>query len=122
MAVINLREKRLRTVFNDFGAVIYFLRLLIWIVSRYTVEGYYDKLRTLHNQIQQSGPFVTYASRLLTAGSRRARNGARTRSTVSPGRCHRRPASGPRSVPAPTKRALPCVPMRRRTLGRIDEH
>ena len=61
----DLREERLRTVFNNVGAVVYFLRLVIWIVPSFTVEGYYDKLLTLHEQIQRSGPFVTYASRFL---------------------------------------------------------
>ena len=61
----DIREERLRTVFNDVGAVVYFLRLVIWIVPGFTVEGYYDKLLALHAQMQRSGPFVTYASRFL---------------------------------------------------------
>ena len=65
LVVRDLREERLRTVFNDVGAVVYFLRLVIWIVPSFTVEGYYDKLLALHEQIQRSGPFVTYASRFL---------------------------------------------------------
>ncbi len=65
LTVRDLREERLRTVFNDVGAVVYFLRLVIWIVPGFTVEGYHDKLLALHEQIQRSGPFVTYASRFL---------------------------------------------------------
>ncbi len=65
LVVRDLREERLRTVFNDVGAVVYFLRLVIWIVPGFTVEGYYDKLLALHEQIQRSGPFVTYARRFL---------------------------------------------------------
>lgn len=63
LEVLDLREERLRTVFNDIGAVVYFLRLVIWIVPEFTVESYYDRLRTLHSQMQRSGPFVTYATR-----------------------------------------------------------
>ena len=34
----DLRTERLRTVFDDIGAVVYFLRLVIWIVPGFTVE------------------------------------------------------------------------------------
>jgi SAM-dependent methyltransferase len=65
LTVTDLREERLRTVFNDVGAVVYFLRLVIWIVPGFTVERYRDRLRALHEQIERDGPFVTYASRFL---------------------------------------------------------
>ncbi|HVA05975.1 MAG TPA: hypothetical protein VNG12_04455 [Acidimicrobiales bacterium] len=65
LVVRDLREERLQTVFNDVGAVVYFLRLVIWIVPGFTVEGYHDRLLALHEQIQRSGPFVTYATRFL---------------------------------------------------------
>jgi SAM-dependent methyltransferase len=65
LSVRDLREERLRTVFNDVGAVVYFLRLVIWIVPGFTVERYYERLRALHDQIDRDGQFVTYASRFL---------------------------------------------------------
>jgi SAM-dependent methyltransferase len=65
LIVRDLREERLQTVFNDVGAVVYFLRLVIWIVPGFTVAGYRDKLLALHEQIQRSGPFVTHATRFL---------------------------------------------------------
>jgi SAM-dependent methyltransferase len=65
LTVQDLREERLRTVFNDVGAVVYFLRLVIWIVPGFTVERYHDRLRALHEQIEREGPFVAYASRFL---------------------------------------------------------
>jgi SAM-dependent methyltransferase len=65
LAVHDLREERLRTVFNDVGAVVYFLRLVIWIVPGFTVERFHDRLRALHEQIERNGPFVAYASRFL---------------------------------------------------------
>jgi len=65
LVVEDLREERLRTVFNDVGAVVYFLRLVIWIVPGFTVEGYYGKLHDLHEQIERSGPFVSHAHRFL---------------------------------------------------------
>jgi SAM-dependent methyltransferase len=65
LTVSDLRYERLRTTFDDIGAVVYFLRLVIWIVPGFTVEGYLERLRALHEQIQAEGPFVAYASRFL---------------------------------------------------------
>ena len=65
LTVVDLRAERLRTVFNDIGAVAYFLRLVIWIVPGFTVERYRDRLRALHDEIQHHGPFVAHASRFL---------------------------------------------------------
>lgn len=65
LVVEDLRLERLRTVFDDVGAVVYFLRLVIWIVPGFFVERYHDRLRDLHEEMERSGPFVTYASRFL---------------------------------------------------------
>jgi hypothetical protein len=55
----------LRMVFHDIGAVIYFLRKVIWIVPGFTVDRYRIELRTLHDRIQADGPFVAHATRFL---------------------------------------------------------
>jgi SAM-dependent methyltransferase len=65
LRVVDLREERLRTVFHDVGAVVYFLRLVVWIVPDFTVEAYLGRLRALHEQIQRDGPFVAHATRFL---------------------------------------------------------
>ena len=65
LSVTDLRTQRLRTVFNDVGAVVYFLRLVVWIVPGFTVDRYREQLRALHAQIQRDGPFVAHASRFL---------------------------------------------------------
>jgi hypothetical protein len=65
LSVHDLREERLRTVFNDVGAIVYFLRLVIWIVPGFTVERYRERLKALHQQIERDGQFVTYAGRFL---------------------------------------------------------
>jgi SAM-dependent methyltransferase len=65
LTVVDLREARLREVFDDVGAVVYFLRLVIWIVPGFTVEAYRDRLQALHEQIEQEGPFVAHATRFL---------------------------------------------------------
>ena len=63
--VVDLRLESLRTEFFDVGAVIYFLRKVIWMVPGFTVERYRGELRALHDRIQGEGPFVAYATRFL---------------------------------------------------------
>jgi SAM-dependent methyltransferase len=63
--VTDLRQERLRMVFYDIGAVIYFLRLVIWIVPGFTVQRYRDRLWALHQQIERDGQYVSHASRFL---------------------------------------------------------
>jgi SAM-dependent methyltransferase len=65
LVVTDLREERLQTVFYDIGAVIYFLRLVVWIVPGFSVHRYRDRLSSLHEQIERDGSFVSYASRFL---------------------------------------------------------
>jgi SAM-dependent methyltransferase len=65
LTVVDLRHERLRTVFYDIGAVVYFLRLVIWIVPDFTVEAYRARLLDLHEEIRSHGPFVAHASRFL---------------------------------------------------------
>jgi len=65
LAVTDLREQALRTVFNDVGAVVYFLRKVLWTVPGFTAAAYRAQLRRLHDQIQAEGPFVAHAQRFL---------------------------------------------------------
>ncbi|MET9293918.1 class I SAM-dependent methyltransferase [Streptomyces sp. NPDC003077] len=65
LEVVEVRTERLRTEFFDVGAVVYFLRKVIWMVPGFTVERYRDRLRELHDRITAEGPFVAYASRTL---------------------------------------------------------
>jgi SAM-dependent methyltransferase len=65
LEVVDLRSERLRTVFYDIGAIVYFLRLVVWTVPGFSVEAYRDRLAELHGQIERGGPFVAYASRFL---------------------------------------------------------
>ena len=63
--VVDLRQAVLRTVFDDIGAVVCFLRKVIWTVPGFTVEGHRDRLAALHHHIQRHGPFVAHAQRFL---------------------------------------------------------
>src|SRR5215469_5639466 len=65
LAVTDLRAESLRTEFFDVGAVVYFLRKVIWIVPGFTAERYLPKLKTLHDQIAERGPFVATTRRSL---------------------------------------------------------
>jgi SAM-dependent methyltransferase len=65
LVVVDLREQALRVVFNDIGAVIYFLRKVLWTVPGFTVERYRDRLLQLHEDIHSNGPFVAHAQRFL---------------------------------------------------------
>jgi dipeptidyl aminopeptidase/acylaminoacyl peptidase len=47
------------------GAVVYFLRLVVWIVDDFTVDRYRDRLFSLHKQIRRDGHFVAHAARFL---------------------------------------------------------
>jgi SAM-dependent methyltransferase len=63
--VVDLRLERLRIEFFDVGAVIYFLRKVVWVIPAFTIAEHRDTLRRLHQQIQADGSFATDTSRLL---------------------------------------------------------
>jgi SAM-dependent methyltransferase len=63
--VVDLRQTALQTVFNDIGAVVHFLRKVIWIVPDFNAERYRPQLARLHRHIQINGPFVAHAQRFL---------------------------------------------------------
>ncbi|QSQ14133.1 class I SAM-dependent methyltransferase [Myxococcus landrumensis] len=65
LEVVDLRLERLRTEFLDIGAVIYFLRKVIWMVPGFTVEQYRPQLLSLHERIQRDGPFLAHTTRFL---------------------------------------------------------
>jgi SAM-dependent methyltransferase len=70
LRVIDMRMERLRVEFFDIGAVIYFLRKVIWTVPDFTVDRYRDRLRELHDRITRDGPFVASSSRVLVEARR----------------------------------------------------
>ncbi|KAL1918821.1 uncharacterized protein VTP21DRAFT_2843 [Calcarisporiella thermophila] len=71
LEVIDLRLETLRMEFHDIGAVIYFLRKVIWTVPGFTVDKYRDKLKALHDQIQAEGPFIAHSTRFLIEARKR---------------------------------------------------
>ncbi|MDX2934027.1 class I SAM-dependent methyltransferase [Streptomyces ipomoeae] len=65
LEIVDLRAERLRMEFYDIGAVVHFLRKVVWMVPGFTVEAYLPRLRSLHERIQAEGPFVAHSARHL---------------------------------------------------------
>jgi SAM-dependent methyltransferase len=65
LTVVRLQAEALRTEFFDIGAVIYFLRKVIWMVPGFTVDAHRATLRRLHDEIVKNGPFVATTTRFL---------------------------------------------------------
>jgi SAM-dependent methyltransferase len=65
LEVTGLRPETLRVEFFDIGAVVYFLRKVIWMVPDFSVERYAGRLRALHDRIEADGPFVAHSARFL---------------------------------------------------------
>ncbi|MFD7663149.1 class I SAM-dependent methyltransferase [Streptomyces sp. NPDC059788] len=65
LEIVGLRAESLRTEFRDIGAVVYFLRKVIWMVPGFTVDRYRDRLRELDAEIRAAGPFVAHSTRFL---------------------------------------------------------
>lgn len=65
LEVVDLRSERLRMEFHDVGAVVHFLRKVVWMVPGFTVEQYRSRLRDMHELIEREGPFVAYSARFL---------------------------------------------------------
>ncbi|MFI6345014.1 class I SAM-dependent methyltransferase [Streptomyces sp. NPDC050560] len=63
--VVDLRYERLRMEFCDIGAVVYFLRKVIWIVPEFSVARHHGLLRRLDAAIRAEGPFVAHSTRFL---------------------------------------------------------
>ncbi|SCE45907.1 hypothetical protein GA0115252_15097 [Streptomyces sp. DfronAA-171] len=62
---MDLRAVRLRMEFHDIGAVVHYLRKVVWMVPGFTVERYEDRLRELHELIEAEGGFLAHSSRFL---------------------------------------------------------
>jgi SAM-dependent methyltransferase len=65
LVVGDLREESLRMEFYDVGAVVHFLRKVPWTIPNFTVKRYRQRLRDLHDHIQERGPFEAHAERFL---------------------------------------------------------
>jgi SAM-dependent methyltransferase len=65
LEVLDLRQESLEVCFFDVGAVVYFLRKVLWTVPGFTVDGYRDRLLAMHDEIQRRGSFKAHSQRFL---------------------------------------------------------
>lgn len=65
LQIVQCQNKRLQLEFFDVGAMVFFLRKVIWTVPDFSVDRYRARLRDLHDQIKRDGPFVSTMSRTL---------------------------------------------------------
>lgn len=72
LIVRDLRHESLRVEFNDVGAVVHFLRKVLWTVPGFTVNAYREQLARMHRHIERFGPFVAYSRRLLVEAGKPA--------------------------------------------------
>ena len=70
LEVTRLESQALRVEFFDVGAVIYFLRKVLWTVPDFSVERYRGRLAALHEQIEADGQFTCHAQRYLIEARR----------------------------------------------------
>ncbi|ASO20399.1 SAM-dependent methyltransferase [Actinoalloteichus hoggarensis] len=70
LIVTDLRTAALRAEFYDIGAVVYFLRKVIWTVPDFSVAKYRTALAALHARLRTDGPFVAHAQRFLLEARR----------------------------------------------------
>jgi SAM-dependent methyltransferase len=65
LEIVQCRNERLQLEFFDVGAVVYFLRKVVWTVPDFTIDRYRSRLRELHDRIQHDGVFRSTMSRTL---------------------------------------------------------
>jgi SAM-dependent methyltransferase len=65
LEVVQCRNERLHLEFFDVGAMVFFLRKVIWTVPDFTVDRFRDRLRDMHDQIERDGSFRSTMSRTL---------------------------------------------------------
>ncbi len=69
--VVTLEHQSLRAEYHDIGAVVHFLRKVLWTVPGFTAERYRPQLAVLHDRIRSEGPFVSHARRYLVEARKR---------------------------------------------------
>ena len=65
LEVVDLRDATCEVRFLDIGAVVHFLRKVIWTVPDFSVDRYRPQLRALHEVIEREGAFVSHSTRVL---------------------------------------------------------
>jgi SAM-dependent methyltransferase len=70
LEIVQCRNERLELEFFDVGAMVFFLRIVVWTVPDFTVERYRARLQELHDHIGHDGSFRSTMSRTLLEARR----------------------------------------------------
>lgn len=70
LEIVQCRNERLELEFFDVGAVVFFLRKVVWTIPDFTVGRYGARLQELHDQIERVGVFRSTTSRTLLEARR----------------------------------------------------
>jgi hypothetical protein len=65
LEVINAQEESLTVEFFDVGAVVYFLRKVVWTVPDFSTDKYRERLKLMHDHIKSNGSFRSQSQRYL---------------------------------------------------------
>ncbi|KAF9274755.1 hypothetical protein BGZ68_000383 [Mortierella alpina] len=76
LEVLDLKFERTKLEFFDVGAIIHFVRKVVWLVPDFSVEKYADKLKEMHEHIQTHQSFVAHSSRFLIVARKPATTGS----------------------------------------------
>ena len=71
LTVVDLRHEAIRTTFYDVGAVVAFLRKVVWTLPDFSVARYRPRLAALHEHIRAEGAFTSYTHRVLVEARKR---------------------------------------------------
>lgn len=65
LEVTNAQAESLAVEFFDVGAVVYFLRKVVWTVPDFSTDKYRERLKLMHDHIEKNGSFVSHSQRYL---------------------------------------------------------
>jgi hypothetical protein len=65
LEVLSAQEESLPVEFFDVGAVVFFLRKVVWTVPDFSTDKYRERLQLMHNHIEANGSFVSHSQRYL---------------------------------------------------------
>ncbi len=69
--IIDSQEAHPETHFYDIGAVVFYLRVIVWQMEDFSVEKYDTPLRDIHAMIERDGKLTTTAHRFLIEAVKR---------------------------------------------------
>jgi SAM-dependent methyltransferase len=65
LEIVQCRNERLQLEFFDVGAMVYYLRKVVWTVPDFSIDRYRARLQDLHDRIRRDGVFRSTMSRTL---------------------------------------------------------